>query len=236
MPRTPSSDAAFVTWASDHVAVWSANGVPAEIGLTPEQVAAAQLLVDDATDKADAQRAARDAAKAATAEKDTSVDALRASIGGLIGIIDGFAKSTADPDVYARAQIDAPKQAAPRTDAPTPTDVQASLRNDGTIEFRFAASAGGSAVFLVQRQLIAIDGTEGGFLDIGQADDLKRFFDDDVPTGVRSIDYRARTRLTNGELSDWSETATIRFGTAGGIVPPEQVTTGTSDSSGSKAA
>ncbi|MEQ8316375.1 MAG: hypothetical protein RIE77_10905 [Phycisphaerales bacterium] len=216
MPRTPQSDTQFVTWASDHVAVWAGNGTPPDIGLTTEQVAAAQLLVDDAEEKLDAQRAARDAAKAATAEKDTSVDALRASIGGLIGIIDGYAKNTADPDVYARAQIDAPRPAAPRTDAPTPTDVQASLLNDGTVEFRFRVASGGGAVYLVQRQTVSATGEEGQFENVGQADDLKRYFDASVPTGVRSVSYRARTRLTNGELSDWSETATVRFGTAGG--------------------
>lgn len=215
MPRTPQSDAQFVTWASDHVTVWTGNGTPPDIGLTTEQVAAAAILVDDAADKLDLQRQQRDLAKAATAEKDTAVDTLRASIGGLIGIIDGYAKSTADPDVYARAQIDGPKPAAPRTDAPIPTDLQADLLNDGRVEFRFRAPAGGGAVFLVQRQIVPVGEAPGVFVDVGQADDLKRYVDEDVPTGVANISYRARTRLTNGQLSDWSEPATIRFGTAG---------------------
>jgi|GEM_PF-3445457 len=159
--------------------------------------------------------AARDAAKAATVEKDTGFDAMKASIGGLLGIIDGYAKSVADPDVYARAQIDPPKPAAPRVDPPIPTDLRAELLNDGTIEFGFKAASGGGAVYLIQRQITDADGIAGAFADIGQADEGKKFFDTSVPTGVRSIDYRARTRLTNGQTSDWSETATIRFGTAG---------------------
>lgn len=215
MPRTPNSDAAYLAWANNHVVVWAGNGTPPDIGLTAAQVAAAAVLVDDAQARYDAMLAARDAAKAATVEKDTGFDAMKASIGGLIGIIDGYAKSVADPDVYARAQIDPPKPAAPRVDAPTPTDLQADLLNDGRVEFRFKASAGGAAVFLVQRQIVPVGGAPGAFEDVGQADDLKRYVDEDVPTGVANISYRARTRLTNGQLSDWSEPATIRFGTAG---------------------
>lgn len=94
--------------------------------------------------------------------------------------------------------------------------MQASLLNDGTVEFRFRVASGGGAVYLVQRQTVSATGEEGQFENVGQADDLKRYFDTSVPTGVRSVSYRAQTRLTNGELSDWSETATIRFGTAEG--------------------
>jgi len=221
MARVPTTDAAFINWAADHAAIWAGNlGTPPDIGLTTEQVAALQLLVDDAQAKFDSLRAIRDAAKAATVEKETSFDALRTSVGGLIGIIDGYARNADDPDVYARAAIDPPKPAAPRTSPPTPTDVQATLFNDGRVEFRFRAPAGGGAVYLVQRQVTAADGVAGPFADAGQADDLKRFIDADVPTGVRSVAYRARTRLTNGQLSDWSESATIRFGTAAGEQPP----------------
>lgn len=53
-----------------------------------------------------------------------------------------------------------------------------------------------------------------GTVDVGQADEDNGFFDASVPTGVRSIDFRARMRLSNGQTSDWSETATIRFDTA----------------------
>ncbi|UYV13606.1 MAG: hypothetical protein NCW75_04815 [Phycisphaera sp.] len=53
-----------------------------------------------------------------------------------------------------------------------------------------------------------------GTVDVGQADENNGFFDASVPTGVRSIDFRARMRLSNGQTSDWSETATIRFDTA----------------------
>lgn len=121
----------------------------------------------------------------------------------------------ADPGVYGRAQIDPPTPAAPRIDAPIPTDLQADLLNDGRVEFRFKAPAGGGAVFLVQQQIVPVGGVPGAFEEVGQADDLKRCIAEDVPTGVANACNRARTRLTNGQLSDWCEPATIRFGTAG---------------------
>jgi len=219
MARVPRSDAQFLDWARAHADLWLGNGTPPPIGLTPEQAAAVEALTTTAESEFANQQATQTAAEGATITKRQAFALLRETIGAALSTIDAFAKATADPGVYALAGIPEPKPAAPRIDPPTPTDVAVSLRSDGGVEFRFKAAAGGGAVFLVERQTADATGTLGQFEHIGQADDRKRFIDQDTPAGVRLINYRARTRLTNGELSQWSETATIRFGVGGEQVP-----------------
>ncbi|MEO1007262.1 MAG: hypothetical protein AAFX79_01715 [Planctomycetota bacterium] len=128
--------------------------------------------------------------------------------------IEAYAKTTGDEGVYARANIAPPKPAAPRTDPVQPGDLSTRLLTDGSIELKFKAATGGGATFTVERQTIAGDGTISGFAYAGQADD-KTFVDNAIPAGLSTINYRVRTRLTNGEVSEWSQPAAVRFGSTG---------------------
>jgi len=214
MPRLPRTEQELVTWARQHADLWAGNGNPPAIGLTPEQVTTLELLVTDAEAALDAAQVARTATKSATQTKDTALDAMKTTLGGLLDTIDAFAKTSADPDVYARAGIDAPRPAAPRTDPPIPTDVAADLLNDGSVAFTFRAAAGGGAVFQIERQLTPIGETPGPWTTVATIGE-KRFVDLTIPAGAQTIRYRARTQLTNGQRSQFSEDAAIYFGTAG---------------------
>lgn|GEM_PF-5879896 len=48
MSRLPDREQEFLTWAAQHLTIWAGNGVAPTIGMTAEQVAAAQLKLDAA--------------------------------------------------------------------------------------------------------------------------------------------------------------------------------------------
>ncbi|MCW5757661.1 MAG: hypothetical protein KIT54_10530 [Phycisphaeraceae bacterium] len=214
--RVPRNEATFVAWLAQRVVVWSGGqgGVP-DIGLTSSQVASLAGLSATLTTKYQALQTLRNQTAAAKIEKDAALAAAREMLGGDIGIIDGYAKTTGDMGVYARAQIAPPKPATPRNDPAQPGDLRLAATTDGALELSFKATTGGGAVFLVQRQFRAIGAAPGPWLDVATIAD-KRWEDNDIPTGLAAIRYRVRTKLTNGQLSQWSQDAVFYYGVDGG--------------------
>ena len=157
-------------------------------------------------------QAAHQASLDATALKNTAFAALRAEASADLARIDAFATTTADPSVYPRAGIPAPKTPAARTAPPAPTDLRATVETDGSVSITFKATTGGGATYLVQRQTTSIEGVESPYVFLGFADDDKRFTDTAVPEGVKSVGYRVAARLSSGPQSGWSTTRTIPFG------------------------
>lgn len=213
--RVPRRLDQFVPWLQSHVTLWSGQGTPPDIGLTATQVADLAALSDDFVAKYDAAQSARADAKAATLEQNLALDAVRAMLGGDIEIIDGYAKTTADPGVYARAQIDPPKPGAPRETAPVPTDLSIRAGSFGDLNLSFDASKGQGSVFIIERQLRPIGGEPEAWTYADTSSD-KAWTDTSVPRGIASVRYRVRTKLTNGVVSDWSEDKGFFYGTDGG--------------------
>jgi len=216
-PRVPRRLDQFVPWLQSRVTIWTGGqGGPPDIGLSAQQISDLALLKDDFVAKYNAAQSARSQAKAATLEQNLALDAVRAMLGGNIEIIDGYAKTTSDPGVYARAQIDPPKSASPREEAPVPTDLGIRATSFGDLVLTFDANKGQGSVFIIERQLRPIGGEPGAWTYADTSSE-KTWTDTSVPNGIASVRYRVRTKLTNGVLSDWSEDKGFFYGTDGGV-------------------
>ncbi|OAB60711.1 hypothetical protein AY599_25145 [Leptolyngbya valderiana BDU 20041] len=219
MPRT---EAEFVPWLKDHVAIWQGNqGTPPDIGLSAAQVAAVAGLSTTLEEKYQQLKDLKAQKKAARVEKDTALALARAMVGGDIEIIDGYAKTTGDPDVYARAQIDPPRDRTPRSEAPIPTNLSTDTTTSGDVVFTFKASKAGGAVFEVQRQLVPVGELPGAWQSLGTIGD-KEYVDQNVPSGLAQINYRVRTILTTGIVGQWSFPAPFYFGSGNQATLPVQ--------------
>lgn len=215
MPRIPNDEAGMIAWAAYHLPIWGANGVAPTIGMTPEQVAAAQLELDavEAARATAVQIRAQSLAK--TLDKDQKVDALRGTLGGLVTQVDGFAKSTKDQSVYVRAEIPEPAPRTPRSEADMPTNLATISQTDGSVLVTFDAVKGAGTVFLLQRQFVSEGGVIGDWTDTATLSE-KKYLDENVPSGLRLVNYRVRAQTTNGVLSPWTFPVPFYLGTGGG--------------------
>ena len=210
--RIPNDDASFIAWARTHADIWAGGQTPPAIGLSPAEVAAFAAKTAAAEAAYSAMLAARQASLDATALKDTRFADLRAEASADLSRIDAFATTTGNPGVYPLAGIPAPKTPSARTAPPAPTDLRTIVGTDGSVTLTFKATTGGGATYLVQRRTTSIEGLESPYAFMGFAGDDKKFVDNAVPEGVRSVGYRVAARLSSGPQSGWSVTRTIPFG------------------------
>ncbi|MEO1278421.1 MAG: hypothetical protein AAFV77_05660 [Planctomycetota bacterium] len=208
----PRDDQSFIAWARQRADTWTGgqSGTP-DIGITDAQAAAYDLLVSAGESALSSQTAAQAAAKASTVDKKNAFEAIREELGALISTIEAYAKVTRDESVYARAQLDPPKEPGERPAPETPVITSADLGTGGSVLVRFAVTTGGAAVFDVQRQVTPVGGEPTGWTTVASVTD-KTFTDGAVPFGVRSVAYRVRARLTNGASSTWSNPSTVPLG------------------------
>ncbi len=213
--RYPSRQAELIDWARTHADVWTGGqgGVP-DIGVSQQMADNFDAAVTDLEAKLAAQGAAVSAARAATEGKDVSLEEMVRQLGSIITTIDGYARNTDDPGVWVRAQIPAPKSGGERPAPPTPLVLPTQITTDGSVVFSFEVTSGGSALYEVQRQVLALDGSEGPWTIVAIIGD-KRYTDPSVPVGVRAVDYRVRVRISNGQASPFSTSARANFGSAG---------------------
>ena len=215
MPRIPNDEEGMMSWAAYHLSLWAGQGVAPTIGMTPEQVAAAQIELDSASAALQAAETIRAQSLAKTADKDQKLDALRGTLGGLVTQVDGFAKATKDPSVYVKAEIPEPAPRTPRSEADTPTNLNTQSQTDGSVLVTFDATKGAGTVFLLQRQLVSEGGATGDWTDTATLSE-KKYLDENVPSGLRLVNYRVRAQTTNGVLSPWSFPVPFYLGTGGG--------------------
>lgn len=227
MPRFPTTESAFITYAKQHSLLWKGGqGGPPDTGLSAQQLIDTENAALEAESAYLAMLAAHDAARDATQNKNNKLEALRAIFGGDIDTIDAYAKATDDPDVYVRAGIPKPKDRGERTAPEAPSDLRATLQLDGSIVLSFKGATGGGAQYHVQRQTTGTDNVTSPYAFMGFADDEKRFVDNAVPEGLKSVGYRVAARLSTGRMSPWSVTYTVPFGSqatnpVGSIAPVE---------------
>lgn len=211
--RKPRTEQAYIAWARARVNQWAGGqSGPPDIGLTPEQIGEADTKVTDLENKFTNMVNLRTSAETATGQKDASLADTDSYISGMIDIIDGYAKSTGNPEVYALAGIAVPKKPSARTVAPVPVDPRTTITPGGTVIFAFSVVTGGGAVYPVQRRAITLDGFNGPWIDMGFATSLKRFTDNNAQAGMAGYAYRAATRLTNGVQSEWSDWGVANLG------------------------
>lgn len=211
--RIPTDDATFIAWARQRANQWAGGqSGPPEIGLDPTEVASFEAKTAAAEAAYQAKIKAASDAKDATAAKNVTFAALRREASSDLARIDAFADTAGGPGVYPLAGIPEPKTPSERTAPDAPTDLRTTVETDGSIELTFKATTGGGATYLVQRRTTSIEGVESTYEFVGFADDEKRYTDNAVPDGIRSVGYRVAARLSSGPQSAWSVTRTVPFG------------------------
>ncbi len=199
----PDTRLAQIEFFESRITPWALN--TAAIGLTAAQVASINALILAARAAYETMIAARNAAKAATAQFYADSDAMRTNGADLIKIIKAFASSTDDPNVFTIAQIPPPAEPSPQPPPEIPADLQSALLNSGFVELTWRGSVSPGGTFTVWRSI-----NSGAFVQIGLTGS-KTFVDDTLPAGTPDATYYVKAH--RGQLnSDDSEPIFVRFG------------------------
>ena len=174
-------------------------------------VSAAESAFSDRTAKAAA-------AKASTTAKKTAFSLLSNRLSSCVATIDAYFKDTQDPGVYARAELDPPKDPSERPAPDKPTDLSLTSFSDGSLRLAFKVSAGG-AVFEIQRSTTDLVGQQSPWATIAVTGE-KMYTDPAVPGGLRSVSYRVRGIIGNNNAGAWSTPEPLNFGSQGSQAGP----------------
>ncbi|UYV13332.1 MAG: hypothetical protein NCW75_03380 [Phycisphaera sp.] len=212
--RYPRKESLLLAWARQHATVWAGGqSGPPDIGLSAAQLVSFDNAVTSAETAFSEQTAALSASRSSTENKNDAFDVLLAQIGSTMATIDAYFKTTDDPGVYTRAQIDPPKPPSPRAAPPKPVELDLVSFPDGTLRLSFKVTAAGS-VFEIQRITTDAEGQEGEWATIAVTGD-KMYTDPSVPRGLRRVEYRVRAVLPNNQASEWSTPVPFNFGSQG---------------------
>ncbi len=206
----PDSRTDMIAWFAQRAPIWAANG--AKIGLTPEQITALAGFVNTAQTTEAAAFAARAASKDATVVYHNEAEVLRDFGAGLVKTIKAYADATDNPNVYSDASIPPPAPPAPLGPPATPTDVTASINNEGHVELNWSGSRAGGTSFLVERTVTPVGGSTGAWTLLASVEE-RDFIDTAVPQGLASALYRIKAQRAGG-TSVASEPGQVLFGTA----------------------
>jgi hypothetical protein len=211
MPRVPTSVQDLLDFCRQHSDSWQTSATA--IGLTAAQVTAFKTVVGDAESAVTNQGAARATAKSSTLTANQKVKALRTSVAGMIRSITTFASVQANPDaVYASAQIDPPQPRTPSEPPGQPTNITATLDDQGaiTLKWKCANPPGGNVVYSITRRV----GSTGAFNQVG-ASGSRVFLDEAIPAGSAVVQYIVRG-YRGQTVGPASATFVLQFGSAGG--------------------
>lgn len=112
-----------------------------------------------------------------------------------------------------------------------PTNLATISQTDGSVLVTFDAVKGPGTVFLLQRQFVSEGGVIGDWTDTATLSD-KRYLDENVPSGLRLVNYRVRAQTTNGVLSPWTFPVPFYLGTGDGSSSASDTATRSGDSGG----
>jgi hypothetical protein len=215
IPRSPV--VAPIEYLEDRLPLWEAD--PAVVGLSPEQVTAASILVQAARDAYSAQQAAELAASNALTSRDDAIAAMRTFCANLIAAIRAFARAENDPSVYAAAGLLPPADPTPSPDPVAPTDLAATLVTQGAINVSWEGTLALGTFYEVQRTLD--NASTWATVDSVATRSVR---DEGVPAGTPSAGYRVRAKRpsagvgkagTDTRVSDWTQTVMIPLGKQG---------------------
>lgn len=210
MARVPSKVQDLLDFCTEHDTLWQAVG--SSVGIPPALLTQYKAVLGEAVAAVTAQNAARSDAKAATVLANDRVRELRASVAGIIRSIVTYADSQGDPAaVYAEAQIDPPSPRSPSEPPGQPTNITATLDDEGniTLKWKCVNPVGGNVVYIINRR----DGGTGNFTQVGVSGS-RVFLDDSLAAGPAIVQYqiRAYRGQTQGPASP---IFTLQFGRTG---------------------
>lgn len=215
----PKSDVELMEFVTSHLPVWSAD--PAGVGLSGPLLAELSALQDTALASRRAADAARQAALAATLEAHADARQLRDNVSVLVKTIKAFAERQATPaNVYAEAQIPAPKKPGPTAPPPVATDVSLELEPGGGVRVHWKAAGGSPSTGCMFKVLRAVPGVHGGRLAVVGLGTSRRggrytFVDETLPPDATSASYAVVAVRGNRE-GPMSTLVSARFGVGGG--------------------
>jgi hypothetical protein len=221
----PSGDRASLQFTEERKQLWTDNA--ATIGLSAEDTTALTNSSDAAQSALDLRTAAVNTAKARTITWHDAAATNRTLARELVRKIRFFASQQANPDeVYAAAQIPAPKTPGELPAPEVPTDLRVSLDTEGRAVLRFESTRYGGTVWTVQRRTVTTQGTITPWTTAATVIE-REFIDPGTPSGVAGVHYRVRAERPSG-TSAYSTPVALPFGaggnqqaTAGAIAPEE---------------
>ncbi len=210
MARTvPETQQDAIDFFANRLDDWAAS--PAAIGLSSEQVDAITARVAEAETRLAEAQAARIAAKTATLALSQAMADLRGLGGDLVKTIRTYAETNDDPAVYTRSGIPPVSPPTPVGPPEQPRDIAATITNSGPVRVSWRASRSTGTQFVVERQLVGLDGVAGDWTFVAVA--AARSIDDtSLPIGSASVTYRVYAQRASGR-SDASTSTTLTFGT-----------------------
>lgn len=190
---------------------------PSTFGLSVAQVQRFSDEIDAAEQAAQHVRDLRAQLEQAQADKLLAFGTLRATFGGLAGIVDGLARSEGDPGVYTRARIRPPRRRSPLPRPKAPKGLKIAVRTNGQLLLTFGIEdkGRGNLMYEIRRRCEPLEGPPTPWQTVAITAD-RRLLDQDIPTGLRNISYQARALRTNGRAGPWSGAVVLPFGS----IPP----------------
>jgi hypothetical protein len=165
----------------------------AQIGTTDADVEALQLMLDEARARFEAQRAAQQAAQAATAAFNRVLAEVATAGATIIQQVRTKAATSRDNGVYQLALLPSPAKPSPLGPPGEPTSFTFNLRQAGSLELRWACdNPRGSVgtIYHVWRRAGVGNGPDGWEL-LGTAGE-RRFVDDTLPAGLAHVTYKVQ--------------------------------------------
>lgn len=203
----PSYNPDALIWMEAHIDQWDAD--PAAVGLTSATVVDLQADITNARDAFTSVQQLRTDAKTGTSTFRTLGDTMRASAGDAIITIKAFAENSDTPEtVYTAAGITPPDPSTPTAAPDQPSNVSATLQNDGSITVTWDGKGPTGTVYQIYRKLPL----ETVFSVIGNAGSrLKEFNDATVPSAIAYATYQVRGQHAE-KFSTFSSQVTAQFG------------------------
>jgi hypothetical protein len=186
MSTVPANAKLRLEFYEAHIAPFTSNAVA--IGTTTTAVTDLSTKTTNARDKYSAKVAAEQAAKVATSEWHSAVNAMSVAGSAIIDQIRAKAKITGGTSIYDLAEIPAPATPSPIPAPGQPTDLVITLTQSGAFDMKWKCpnpSNSTGTTYNIFRRVGAV----GEFSYVGGSG-AREFTDDTVPTGAALIMYK----------------------------------------------
>ena len=199
MGIVPKGRGKRISWYKSHANKWAED--PAAIGVTPEQVAALQAIVEEARvariDKARAYATAR----SATLRLKMAIEKLSIAGSCMVQQIRTQAAVSDDPAVYFKAWLPRPRKKSPIGKPGKPEGLDFKLDQVGWLTLSWTCknpTGAEGTTYHVYRQL----NDAGPFEYLGHAG-KKKFRDTTLPAGVKTATYKVRA-VRSTSVGPWA--------------------------------
>ena len=210
MGVVPKGRVKRISWYKSHANKWARD--PGAIGVTPEQVAALQVMVEEARVAKIEQDRAYSTARSATLGLKLALEKLSLAGSCMVQQIRTQASVSDDPAVYGKAWLPRPRRKSPTGKPGMPTGFKFTMEQTGGLNLSWTCDNPRGAegtTYHVYRQL----DNAGPFAFLGHAG-KKKFRDTTLPAGVTMVTYKIQA-VRSTAVGDWAEFS-VNFGTGAG--------------------